>query len=561
MAATLADVTEKLSNQNEILVDVNKNMSSVSTNLSAFLDSLKANSGDKLEEEIENREKVRQRDKESRVQVKSGLFDNFGLPEGFTLGAGIAFVTGLAGGILKRMVPAAIALAFADEIANFIESTTGQKALGDAVFRGLKLGSLGLLISKRLGVIGFVGGSLLTPKVQEEIGKLEDSFNIFKERMEMFFNTTLPDLSGLIGYVGNIPVASLQFLNAALAGDFDSEEFKNNWDEFGAAIGLLALILAPKSTLLTALAGVTAVITRSDKILKGLVFGGAAATSAAVLAQIEKANTNQIKNLSRAELDKLTKQGITRNLEGKLFDTRTGTVLSPEQARGALTDIGVKNPINSRLASKSPTFQKLLSAGRRVPYLGAAISAGSLAATLMGGGSSEEKITDFGRFFGGTTGAVTLGALGSLAGGPLVGIPAGLLGFGAGEAAGEWLAQKILEEAGMIKKSSANVPTPPSAEELPTSAFSVMGGRDMALSMRSDANAQRLTAPPPRSGGLEGYALADMIGEFMAKGSGPVIVMDNSNRSINSSGVTNQAMITPPAAVYDKYDYMNASRV
>ena len=559
MAVTLADVTEKLSSQNDILVNVNENMSDVSTNLSVFIESLKADRGDDLERDIEAREKDQARDKASRVQVKQGgLLGGLGLGEGLSIGAGIGLLGLLGKALISRGIPFLLVNAFANEIADWMEEQTDSKEFGDAIFRGLKLGSLGMLINKRLALLGFVGGAALTPEVEMALEDLEVNFAHFFERMQNLFGVVLPDVSNVIGYMGDVPLKSIEFLSSTLAGDFDSDEFKNNWDEFAAAIGILALIIAPRGTLMLAIAGVTAAIKTADKAIKGLVFGGAAAASASVISQIRKANVSQIKDLSEAQLKQLSKQGIVRNLQNQLFDTKTGSVLDPEQARSKLGSVGVKNPINVRLAQKSPTFQKLLTAGRRVPYLGAAITAGSLAATLMGNGNSEEKVTDFGRFFGGTAGAVALGSLGTLVGGPLAGIPAGLLGFGFGEAAGEWLAQKILTEAGMMSKSSG-----PSVDpgDIPVSA-GITGGRDMSLALsQSDTTLPRMTTSSPRSGGVENYEFSDLVSAFSANGAQPVIVMDNSDRSVKSSGVTTQAMITPPTSVYDKYDFMNASRI
>lgn len=559
MAVTLADVTEKLSSQNDILVNVNENMSNVSTNLSVFIESLKADRGDDLERDIEAREKDQARDKASRVQVKQGgLLGGLGLGEGLSIGAGIGLLGLLGKALISKGIPFLLVNTFANEIADWMEEQTDSKEFGDAIFRGLKLGSLGMLINKRLALLGFVGGAALTPEVEMAFEDLEVNFAHFFERMQNLFGVVLPDVSNIIGYMGDVPLKSIEFLSSTLAGDFDSEEFKNNWDEFAAAIGILALIIAPRGTLMLAIAGVTAAIKTADKAIKGLVFGGAAAASASVISQIRKANVSQIKDLSEAQLKQLSKQGIVRNLQNQLLDTKTGGVLDPEQARSKLGEIGLKNPINSRLAQRSPTFQKLLTAGRRVPYLGAAISAGSLAATLMGSGNTEEKVTDFGRFFGGTAGAVALGSLGGLAGGPLVGIPAGLLGFGLGEAAGEWLAQKILTEAGMMSKSSG-----PSVDpgDIPVSA-GITGGRDMSLALsQSDTTLPRMTTSSPRSGGVENYEFSDLVSAFSANGTQPVIVMDNSDRSVKSSGVTTQAMITPPTSVYDKYDFMNASRI
>lgn len=559
MAVTLADVTEKLSSQNDILVNVNENMSDVSTNLSVFIESLKADRGDDLERDIEAREKDQARDKASRVQVKQGgLLGGLGLGEGLSIGAGIGLLGLLGKALISRGIPFLLVNAFANEIADWMEEQTDSKEFGDAIFRGLKLGSLGMLINKRLALLGFVGGAALTPEVEMALEDLEVNFAHFFERMQNLFGVVLPDVSNIIGYMGDVPLKSIEFLSSTLAGDFDSDEFKNNWDEFAAAIGILALIIAPRGTLMLAIAGVTAAIKTADKAIKGLVFGGAAAASASVISQIRKANVSQIKDLSEAQLKQLSKQGIVRNLQNQLFDTKTGSVLDPEQARSKLGSVGVKNPINVRLAQKSPTFQKLLTAGRRVPYLGAAITAGSLAATLMGNGNSEEKVTDFGRFFGGTAGAVALGSLGTLVGGPLAGIPAGLLGFGFGEAAGEWLAQKILTEAGMMSKSSG-----PSVDpgDIPVSA-GITGGRDMSLALsQSDTTLPRMTTSSPRSGGVENYEFSDLVSAFSANGAQPVIVMDNSDRSVKSSGVTTQAMITPPTSVYDKYDFMNASRI
>ena len=82
------------------------------------------------------------------------------LPAGGLFGAGAALAAALPKFLLKRALPALLAKAFADQIANYVESSTGSKELGDAIFRGLQTGPIGLLFGKKAGLLAFIGGAL-----------------------------------------------------------------------------------------------------------------------------------------------------------------------------------------------------------------------------------------------------------------------------------------------------------------------------------------------------------------------------------------------------------------
>ena len=91
------------------------------------------------------------------------------LPAGGLFGAGAALAAALPKFLLGRALPALLAKAFADQIANYVESQTGSKEIGDAMFRGLQTGAIGLLLGKKIGLIAFLGGALFDEENRKKI--------------------------------------------------------------------------------------------------------------------------------------------------------------------------------------------------------------------------------------------------------------------------------------------------------------------------------------------------------------------------------------------------------
>lgn len=571
---TLADVNATLSEQNKILDTTSKGIGNVSSNLKAFIDGMKSAAGDQLEADIEARSK--QKDKESRVKTKpsesskKGLFGGFfddllgSLPGGFGIGAGIGLIGALGAALLKRGIPALLANVFADEIADFIEKETGSEALGDAVFRALKLGSFGLLLGKRFALFGAVIGAILTEDNRAKLSELGENLKLVGEDIASFFNVTLPDFEGILKFISETVGGGIDFLNASLKGEFDSEAFKENWDEALLTIGGIA-------TLSKTLRGA---ILKSFKLVAGAI--GSAVAAVTGLGKIKpppipgadgpiakfdqtKANTEAAKNLSKRQAAKLEKQGFKVNKAGGITDLK-GKVVSPQKAAEALKRSGVKvaTPATvAKAASKFPRFSKFLGFARSIPGLGALIAGGTVASILMDDSLTDaDKAIAIGGAIGGLGGGVLGGLLGATVGGPVGLTVGGIAGYLGGDILGQALGEYL----------TGNKVT----------AFPLDSINDMINNNIGETAAQQLGAkspgvqveitPTPKSQAdftaptsSTGFKLNEQI-EEMPSASAPTIIMDNSNRSQVSGGTTNQSMMIPPASVYDKYDYMDGTR-
>ena len=247
--STLADINKNLDDNEKLLGDISENTSRTSRAIDRFVAFMEGKEYDDLEDRREAGKKKAaeaaeprrsSRGSESRSgSGRPGLFENFDTRSLLT-GAGLtALGTSLFGGLAKRGIPAAIAVTFADEIGNYIESATGQAELGAAAERATIGGAFGLMLGKRFALLGTILGAFATPDNLERIEGIGENLQTKFEE----FNLKFPVMGDLFEKMQTMVGNGLDGILALTAGDFDG--FIENFGESAALIGAMGLLIAP----------------------------------------------------------------------------------------------------------------------------------------------------------------------------------------------------------------------------------------------------------------------------------------------------------------------------
>ncbi len=247
--STLADINKNLDENEKLLGDISENTSRTSRAIDRFVAFMEGKEYDDLEDRREAGKKKAaeaaeprrsSRGSESRSgSGRPGLFENFDTRSLLT-GAGLtALGTSLFGGLAKRGIPAAIAVTFADEIGNYIESATGKAELGAAAERATIGGAFGLMLGKRFALLGTILGAFATPDNLERIEGIGENLQTKFEE----FNLKFPVMGDLFEKMQTMVGNGLDGILALTAGDFDG--FIENFGESAALIGAMGLLIAP----------------------------------------------------------------------------------------------------------------------------------------------------------------------------------------------------------------------------------------------------------------------------------------------------------------------------
>ena len=576
---TLADVNSQLIKQNELQEEQN-NLSALqagaitglASGLSSLINTFKSEEMDKLEEERE-RSKAR-----AAVNTKSasssggkeggGLLDALGIaiPAGGLFGIASGLVSQLPKFLLGRALPALLAKMFADEIADYVESATGSKSLGDAIYRGLNLGALGLLVSKKLGVIGFFGGALLDQQNRDKLNQLGVTLGDFADKVAGFFGTTLPDFQTAMAWVTetfgkaiDFLISGVGYLNLLMKEDKtakdieamegDLETLSSHVDEFALAIGGMALMFRRTRKLLGSMvSGIFSATKAGGKALAGIGAGGAvAAGTGAAATAAAMSREEMIKETGKMSNKQLAKLGFEKTAAGGIVQAGTNRAVSNEALKGAL---------DMKAASKFPKMAKFLKFGP----IGALLAGYDIYSILSQPGTVEEKVASLSgvlaAVLGGGGGAALGAAMGSVFPGPgtlIGGILGGGIGYFAGGSVGKGLAQYLLGQK---------------VDAMPFDSLNDMLNGTGANSFGSGRGTVT-EAPGARSGGLNpqaspaftpmtGSNLQAMTQEQAAMNNAPASanIVDASDKSvsvINNSGMTVTGPIGTPFDTYNKY--------
>lgn len=502
--ATLADINKTLKNQNKAQDETTKSVGSLTNNFKAWLTGQKVDKLKDLEAEREAKTQGRLRvsaigDRAKSIGASgiSGLENIAGtaassvgglisrvaglIPAAFALIGSGTLISLLANGIKRRGIPALLANIFADRIGDAVQDFTGSSQVGDAVQRGLKLGSFGLLLGKRFALISAAIGALLTKENKEKVTELgEELLNTTKELNLLPKDATFESVLTSIQGGAN---KALTALTALVKGDFASKEFTDNWESLAVAAAGIFTLLNPFGTIGKM---VTAVVL-AYKALKGMglmaagvalgaakggvrfLGSGAAATAAAVKAipseagpqvnaadldqkDLELENKRRISNLNKKQLSKLSeagyrvKDGVLQKLNAK---GTSGAALNTINTDDILSRVaGADNKLLS--ASKIGNFARFIKLMKAVPFLGSVISIGQLSAIVADSAMSmDQKIEEIGQVFGavlgGASGAGIGGLIGTGLGGPVLGTILGAaVGAFGGDFAGKAIAQYLM---------------------------------------------------------------------------------------------------------------------
>lgn len=254
----MADVT--LATINQTLVSVDDNTQKTSRGIDGFLKYLEEKRRDDLEADREK--------KAQRVEVNKTKGDSAGKTGGFklpsfglggltkalggiaTVGGAVALAKTLGSRLIKRGLFAAVATAFADDIANALVKGDDQPSeqLRNTLSNAISGGAIGYAVAGRKGgIIGLIGGALLSnPKTKEALKKLGE--NLEETATKIFGDV---DVKGTLANASNTMSGLLgkgiTSINNLLEGNTDNLAS----DIAGSLTTLagLAFLVSPKATI------------------------------------------------------------------------------------------------------------------------------------------------------------------------------------------------------------------------------------------------------------------------------------------------------------------------
>jgi hypothetical protein len=507
---TLADI-------NQTLAAVVDNTNRSSNSLDRFIRSMEQKRGDDLEAERERKAQIvsaktsNNNSSSSSDAGKSG--SGFSLPTALLTGAALKDLSlGLAKGLLKRGLPAALATAFADDIGKWVNSKTGSAELGAAAERATLGGTFGLLLGKKFGLIGAAVGGLATEeniKQAENLGnailtKVEEARQGIKNWAESEQGAAFAERFGSIGeklrdFATNLPAASevlsrvqtgvgdgLEGLTGLIEEGTDSEKFQENMGEAAGVLGAFAFFfrgpifrvikrLAKFRTMAAGIALVAAYKALNGDFTDGDLTTEDIGAAAGVTTALAIGATKAVQAVRRGRnsgartgatttaapppsnvIGKVDGKNVVRSNSGKLaFQGVDGKATT-----NVLSEAEIKKLNKSKWWSKFPRLTAL----KGIPgtsLLFAAIDSAMAASIMLDETKSrEQKISELGPLIGGSVGTLGFGALGLAVGGPFGATLGALGGYFGGGYVGTKLAEYLLgktSESDIMKSINADV--------------------------------------------------------------------------------------------------------
>lgn len=596
--STLADINKSLGTQGDVLEQVSENTKKTSQSITRFMEYMEGKrfQGDKLEDA---REAVKQKSgpgifSKAGSAVKDKISD-FRLPAGLLTGAGLAaFAPALMKGLVRKGLPAAVAVTFADEIGNWVTSETGNKALGEAAERATIGGAFGSLLGRKFMFIGAAIGALATDENKE---KLSTAGENIKENWDKFAKKIgpvlgfLPTLDNVTKWIATKTDKGLEGIVGFTKSGFNSEQFNKNWVETVGLLGSVAFLLAP-GKFTKALGGIAKFARGRPKLIALLaamaagtfvydsLFGdgelglddaavGVAGAGAAALGfkAIKGAGSRggptaaQIAE-QKASMGRMGAPKVLGTLNGKNVVKSASGNFAIAGADGKATtqtlseaDLKKMKPTGSgaKWWQKFPRIKAL----RSIPGSALLFSAldGAMAASIMNDDtlSMNDKIGLLGPLIGSTLGTLGFGALGAaigtaaFPGGTFVGGTLGALaGMFGGEWAGEQVASMLLGKSTADLQKEARKYIESTIPKGPTGSAADMAGE--AAGFESPTPLRR---PQANSGIEAGANQMDVYQDRIMRGGGGSMSVGN---KINSDNVQNQNITAPPGVVVKPTD-------
>ena len=456
MAITLADVNKTLQRQNESLDQMADGVQSSSKSLDEFVNYFKDKDTkerleDKREEERAARAVAAKSQKNNSLDKESGGFAGLSFPQAAGIGGFAALATSIFGSLAKRSIPAVLATIMADEIGNYITSATGSRELGDAAERGIYGGAIGSIFGKKIGLIGFALGAIMDEKVQGELDLLVQDIN---EQL-VLMGLELPTMESITTNI----VEGLRGIRAAITGDFNTAEFKENWQEALALIAGVSFMFSPFGT-----AGLALKALRRLGLLLGAgdppkppkkppptLPSGIPTTRGHTVPTAPPVDTKALADqIKRSTPDS---RGNVLSKNGKVYSATSPQgkqiVAAGEAAKAKMPKVPApptpstppEDPVD-KAKTRNPRFAKLLRVLGKGSALGSIFGAVELAMILNDESlTSKQKWERAGGIFGGIAGFAAGSAAGAVIGGP---VGAAILGIG-GSIGGRYLGEELMK--------------------------------------------------------------------------------------------------------------------
>jgi len=428
--ATLTDVVNELRVQNSKNDTTNQRLAGIDAQFTSFFnkqDAMQAAARERASESADSRPAARSAPRGSGGGGKGGGGGLGGLGAGFGLASMAGLGKGIGGALLKRGIPALLAVELADGVGNYIEGATGSKEIGDAAERGMIGAGIGSLFGKRFAILGGLIGTALTEENQKKIQQITDELSPkvdeLKNNVTAFTKENLPKLNEAIGgFTNKIPSVNdiisgfgnkmgnaLDGLNGLVTGDY--EEFGNSIDDLAISAAGLFTLFAPGKAASLALKALTAPFK-----------SGAKAISAAAKVGKDGAKTRAANKAIQSP--KSGQAGQLKDGTKVQFNEKTQRYQATEGPnKGQMVSKSKVAPVAADDAKKFPRLAKFMKLGKALGPLGSAVGIAQLGMLLSEPGSINEKVDDL------------AGILGGVGGGVLGGIAGATLGAMAGPAA------------------------------------------------------------------------------------------------------------------------------
>lgn len=251
--ATLADINKTLQSQGSVLEAVADNTNKTGRAIDSFLKSMEISRKKQLEADLENKRTLSQRAADaarSAGEAASGaaqkVRDGITLPP-LTAASLAAVPAAFMSTAVRRGIPAALGVTFADEIADYILGPEGSAETKKQLEGAITGGALGSLLGPRFALIGTAIGTLVSDeKIAGELEAMGKNIEDLADKIGI--GEAFDDLSlrGVMNSITSTVEEGLGAINDLLTGDFTG--FLSDIDDALITLGGLALLISPKLT-------------------------------------------------------------------------------------------------------------------------------------------------------------------------------------------------------------------------------------------------------------------------------------------------------------------------
>jgi hypothetical protein len=214
--ATLADVSKKLEKQNDILTDVDKEITSISGSLKAFAYAFAKNEDLQKYDQLEkDREATNEKTTTTRAEVKSGGMMESNISNPFQFGA----IAALAGTLFKKVfnfknLARFALLAFANDIEESIsrEFNVEDSETRLAIRNGIKFAAIGSIFGKKFMALGLLLGTVINEDTKKQFDEATKNIEEAKKAFAPEIDALAENLKQFGIDISNIDLNPINFV-------------------------------------------------------------------------------------------------------------------------------------------------------------------------------------------------------------------------------------------------------------------------------------------------------------------------------------------------------------